>query len=691
MRHTTRQRERERHHVNFIGIDGEGITDENGDHHYVLLSVGDQSYERNGRHLHHDEIFEFLYDQYLEQPDAAFVGFFLGYDFTQWLRTLTENRAEFLLSPRGIAARAPRGTRPMPYMVRIGHEWEIDLLGHKRFKLRPQSARGAKPAPTMYVCDAGPFFQSSLMTVLDPKDWPDGQYPISPEDYEIIKRGKQRRSTARFDTDMIHYNVTENRALSSVMTRLNEGFVQVGVRLKKTQWFGPGQAASAWLNEHCNHYSISAEGHTGVRDIVPEPVLSAATAAYYGGWFELYAHGHVPGSTWEYDINSAYPYAITRLPCLLHGKWVPNIGTAGHDDLTLVHASVTVDHPILGAMPCRSTDGMIFRPRTTVGWYWMDEIAALRRIPGLSIDVSYTSHPALDEDTWSWTYLPCPCPPPMHAVADLYTQRIELGPKGKNSPQGKALKLLYNSMYGKFAQSVGSPRFANPIWASRIPSSTRTQILSAIATHPRGVDDLMMVATDAVYFRTEHPGLELSGTALGAWDGQERSNMTLMMPGVYWDDRTRAAFAAGTDAKLKSRGISARALSACVAQLDDAFSGFDPVTTPALSEQAWPAAEIPLPFSMVSATLAVARHDWASAGRVSSTEVKRLSSWPMRKRDPSRVWWDRGALRTGRYDTTCVSVPYAKNFGMDLDRARDQDMITPDGDISTLFADAFRD
>lgn len=677
MRNPTRQENRELHEVQFVGVDGEGVTLPDGSHHYVLLSVGDHSLERGGKHLHHDEIFEFLYYEFLDNPEAAYVGFFLGYDFTQWLKTIAEQRARRLLSPQGIASRLPTGNtgRVAPFMVQLGQEWEIDLLGHKRFKLRPFTPRGAKPEPTMYVCDAGPFFQTSLLNVLDPAGWPKSDYPISRADYDIILEGKSRRSTAEFDHAMIRYNVTENRALSQVMGHLNAGFVSAGVRLKKNQWFGPGQAASAWLNEHCNHTA------TEVRDVTPNEVLLAAQGSYYGGWFEIFAHGHVPEVSYEYDINSAYPYCIAKLPCLLHGVW--RHSSVASTPWALSYCEPRTDNRILGSLACRSTDGNIFRPSRPTGWYWQHEIDALKSIPGV-----YVEH---RQKSQCWSYEPCDCPPPMRDVEELYQQRIALGTQGKNSPQGKALKLLYNSMYGKFAQSVGSPKHANPIWASLITSLTRTELLTAIGTHPHGVDDLLMVATDAVYFRSPHPGLHLSKTDLGAWDETTKRNLTLMMPGVYWDDNTRIAFKAGKAPKLKSRGISASALAACITQIDDLFTSFDPTRTAALTEPDWPTASIPLPFTMTSATLAVARHKWHTAGEVSTDSVRSLSSWPAHKRNPADTWWDRGVLRTARYDATWTSVPYKKDFGMKLHSTVDTDeMLSPDGDLTTLLRDAFQ-
>lgn len=674
--HAARDLIRARHDVEFIAVDGEGVTDEQGNHHYVLISVGDVSYHRKGTPLHHDEIFEFLYDQFQEHPDAAFVGFFLGYDFTQWLRTLSENRASMLLSPKGIATRQPRSANVhQPFMVTVGNEWQIDMLGHKRFKLRPYMGKGNPPAPTMYICDAGSYFQTSFMNVIDPKGWPSDDYPVDAHDYRVILEGKSKRATAAFDTSMVRYNVTENRVLSQVMGKLNRGFVDAGVRLNKQQWFGPGQAASAWLKDHCNHTSDV------VREATPLDVVEAAIATYYGGWFEIFAHGHVDGASFEFDLNSAYPAAIAVLPCLLHGRWYrPGSRDRGIPSFTLERVTLTATQDTVGAAPYRNRDGAISRPRQVTGWYWKFEVDAL-------IAAGLTRRTHIHE---RWSYDMCDCPPPMAEVKDLYQQRIALGELGKNSPQGKALKLLYNSMYGKFAQSVGNPRFANPLWASAITASTRARIATLIGLHPGGVNDLLMVATDAVFFRSDHPSVAADSTELGAWSRTERHNLTLMMPGVYWDDKARTALVRGDAPKLKSRGISAAALSAVISLMDDRFREFDPVPVAKLGVPGvWPAVEVPLSFAMVTATQAVARHRWETAGTVTADTVRHMSSDPVIKRDPMSVFWDRGVLRTRRWGFAGTSAPYDRRFGMTQAAARADDPYTPDGNISMILHDGF--
>src|SRR6185437_16258359 len=70
----------------WICLDGEGETID-GVHRYVLLGVGNQQIEnRDG--LSWREIFTLI--ELFHKPRRAFCGFYLSYDFTQWLKTLPE-------------------------------------------------------------------------------------------------------------------------------------------------------------------------------------------------------------------------------------------------------------------------------------------------------------------------------------------------------------------------------------------------------------------------------------------------------------------------------------------------------------------------------------------------------------------------------------------------------------------------
>lgn len=709
--HVARVRKKDLHELTFIGVDGEGVNvwrdqldvDSNGeeyvkrvrDHHYVLLSVGDQSLHKNGAELTHDDIFTFLWDQYLANPDAVFVGFYLGYDFTNWLKSIPYWAAKSLLTKEGIAKR--KGTERYDHWpVRDGRwgyqdgkrvlrnaKWEFDVMAGKRFKLRPYVPYDQIPEtvvthkdgtqevkkvtrPWMYICDTGPFFQSSFLTAIDPKNW---ETPIlTDEEYEVIREGKEHRQNAQLDDAMITYNLLENDVLARLMQRVNEGFVTDGIRLGRKQWFGPGQAAQMWMR------NIGVPTGEEIRETVPVWARDAARKCYYGGWFEIFNHGPVPGISYAYDINSAYPAVIANLPCLLHGKWSQGIGKPGRlpaRALRMLYVTAKGKDEWVGALPYRKPDGAILRPREVKGWYWAHEVKAAQRAGLIS---NFTVH--------QWvTYQPCKCDPPMASIRELYEGRLSIG---KNSAAGKGKKLVYNSAYGKLAQSVGNPKYSNSIWASLITAGCRTQILDAIATHPTKTASLLMVATDGIVFKEPHPNLDIHPTRLGAWDADEYHNLSLFMPGLYWDDKTREQIAKNKVPKLKSRGVSARDMSRVINRVDKAWQAIG-------ADNPAPVIYLPIEWAMTTAKQAITRNAWWTCGQITYGGKRILNGRPDAKR--AQLVNRLGALGSLPYqwgptlETTYYEKAFGETFTMDDEVA---EMVTPDGSIGDLQAWAFR-
>jgi hypothetical protein len=754
-----------------------------------MLSVGDRTLWDEGRMLTTGAIFTFLYDCYREDPNATFVGFFLGYDFIQWERGLPEDVARSLLTTDGIKRRTSRvrGGSPYPDAV-VWEGWEFDILAGRRWKIRPHHHQQSRfyrtcrnrtceyeftgdpelrsfdgidaprwmpvgellfnpsegvygrddygglsvkdywhrfdvfgvstPVPNaatnerwMYICDTGPFWQASFLSVINPKGW---DVPICSEDeYDTIVEGKADRGLVAdygevgYYRDMVRYNVLENDILSRVTGRLDSGFrnPDITIRIKPQDWYGPGRAAQTWMDmlgdlthdrsarEH-NRVLVRNPGMTGERrneytisnkDVyhdMPDWAQEAAQNTYYGGWFEQMVHGHV-GTVHEYDINSAYPHVIATLPCLHttgthNGRWtrgdhqqaIPSDGS-----LVIVNARVRGSNPYIGSMPYRTPQGRISRPQNVEGWYWVHELEASMRA-GLT-------------DTWEvieWVaYQPCECSPPFNppsiGIARMYDLRLQAG---KESPQGKGFKLVYNSAYGKTAQSIGNPKYSNPLYASLITAGCRTQILNAIATHPVGPEAVSMVATDGVYFTSPHPSLVLSPTVLGLWDHQEKHDLTQLMPGVYWDKGVRDRILAGDAPGLKSRGVNARDLAKEITSLDQQFHNHrDRVLERTVSD--WPSMTFKVGFLLDSAKSALSQGVWDRAGRVRHDTERNIDSSPASKRDASTVYVDgHGLVRTLPYvdGGHGPSTNYHKTFGYREWQATQDlfgDMVSPDG------------
>jgi len=622
--HVARTIQRKQSQVEFIAVDGESRPDGNTNK-YHILSCGDATLYRNGERLEFAEICRFLYDQFLLNPHAAYVGYYLGYDFTYWLQGLPAERARMLFRPE-LRARTLSGNNRMPFPVEY-QGWVFDILGMKRFKLCP-----VESTKWMYICDVGPFFQTSFLKAIDPSKWPS---PVcTQEEYDIIVEGKTARGQeTQTDEEMIKYNLLENRLLSRLMERMRDGYKKMDIKIPARNWYGPGAAVNVWLNNI--NAPRASERKTEIED--------ALRATYYGGRFEITTHGPV-GTLYEYDINSAYPDAMSTLP-MEGGKWKTDGDL--NDKYCLMHCEVEGASDWLGPVPHRERSGKsVCYPAVVRGWYWAHELKAAKKaglIRSLNVLEIYRYVPGVDFK-------------PFAELRTLYDVRISVG---KETPQGKAIKLVYNSGYGKLAQSVGQPKFANTLYASLITSHCRTKILDAVATHPKGAEAVAMIATDGIYFTSPHPKLKLSDTELGKWSHSKRTEMFLIKPGMYFDG----------EGKVKSRGIGNRDVYKLRETIRNTWESWD------WSGNEWPKFEVKPDFLIISPRAAVHRGTWDQAGIVCGEpfihsfdpRTKRYYEFPLEQFRGKAVRTNvmpisRTALRD-RQDVV-ESTPYDKRFGV---------------------------
>lgn len=646
---------RQRKPTVFVGIDGEGVTDDDGKHTYVLLSIGVESLHANGRPLATDQILQFIWEYSEKAPDAAYVGYFLAYDFAHWARGFTAGKAWLLYSDEGVATRRRKDNHP-PRPVRW-QDWEIDILADRRLRLRK---RGADR--WVYVCDAGHFFQTSLLKAIDPKET--ATPIVTQAEFDIIRAGKMSRASAKFSPEMIRYNVAENQALASLMESLDEGLRAMGVKLRRNQWFGPGQAAQQWLR------SIRAPTGEKLREVTPNVVLEALRASYYSGWFEVAAHGIIPGKAYQYDENSAYPHTIAQLPCFSHGTWTHNAAFS-EAPFHIVYARVSGDNKYYGAMLHRTPQGRVLRPRTSVGWYWCHEL-------GAAMEAGFIN----DVDVFDgWRFSQTCNHLPFFAIADLYQDRLRVG---KKTPIGKAYKLVYNSVYGKLAQSVGEPKYGFGAYASLITAGCRTAMLQAIASHPRGAAETLMIATDSVTFRSPHPTLTLSDR-LGEWSVKEHPQLSLFKPGMYWDE---TAYEGG---ELRSRGVAREEFQELALRIDLLWvTRAEHFFSRGILERMWPTVNVPVKFGFVSPKLAVARRKWDTVGSLATAPVVHTAE-PSDKRDILSQRYEGSHLRestlwTEPYNvafTGVHSTPYDKRFGDELREDIAHSILDPDYRVFT--------
>lgn len=505
----------------WVALDGEGLG--RTPHQYVMMAYSDveghSDLVENENGLTSKQCLNFI----LSIPsDARVCGYYLGYDWTKILQDLPNQLIYRLLRPE---------LRALPKDEGGGFSY-IHWEGYKLHYLAGMM-RIRKGNRMHTVWDLGKFFQAPFVDAIE-------AWEIVAPLADIRKMKDERSRFHAGDWYRIKsYCLSECRALAELATKLEGAHDDVGIRPKS--WHGPGSTASALMKV----LNIGEK-----RGEHPREVLQAADYAFFGGRFEHSMIG-MREQVYGFDIVSAYPYQAYYLPCLTHSKWKLVKRERGLQSArqACVHFDVQdIGSEVWAPLPCRLKNGSIVFPRSGFsGWVWLDEYrAAVENWNGVRFREAWVLH----QD--------CDCQP-FSELLSLFRQRVALGKSGR----GRILKLALNSVYGKLAQTIGSPQFASRIWSGMITSGTRAQLLRLLAKHKdRG--NVLALATDGL-FTTERvpvPYPPLYPDLLGSWESSKPHDMVFVRPGIYWS----------TDGEtVRARGIGRRQLQ----QRDAVLTGIE--------------------------------------------------------------------------------------------------------------------
>ena len=537
-----------------IGIDGEGKG--RRPHIYNYLAAADENGRtwsvENAQGLTTVQCLDFI----LSLPTRSLVvGFALGYDRTKWLADIDNDNLRLLVNEKLRQSRVKTKTGwRIVYKPIKWRGYKINLINGK--------LSVTKGTHTTSVWDVFKFYQSKFTKAL--KAWKIGDQTA----IEHMERMKDKRSA--FDTvpdaEIKAYCKTECLNLAKLARALIDAHKAAGLELK--HYYGAGSTASALLTNI---------GYGSKRGEHPKEMEDAICRAFFGGRFENAVIGQIDGPVYNYDISSAYPYHISLLPCLEHGKWTRTTGGTIRDlrNATLALCHWSTDNRALGfeyqgrwgALPVRAKDGTIAFPLNAKGgWCWKDEfLMASEHGWEATCDVAWLYH------------TDCDCKP----FADLprmYLERLRLG---KEDGRGQPFKLGPNAVYGQLARSVGvNPPFQSWIAAGNITSSTRAQLLQAIVNSKRA-DNVVMFATDGVWSREpiEFPPPRDTGTShvakpLGGWEEKVfPRGVFCVRPGVYFPINPTA----DEINEVRARGLGKKVLYERWGDIVDAWNAGDDV------------------------------------------------------------------------------------------------------------------
>lgn len=479
-----------------VAYDGEGVTI--GDSHYytmlAAMSSDDMVYRavENKRGLKTATIFRFLLDMHRDNPNAIHIIYGGSYDFNMWLADLSRAEAERLYTAQSVY-------------------WRDYRLAWKRGKSFTITQRD--PKQTITIFDVVSFFQRSFVTACD--EYLGERF----ERREMIVANKAGRSTFTLadSAKVAEYNEAELRNLIRLFIELRERLNNVNLRPRR--WDGPGAIAAALLDR---------EGVRAAIGPVPDAVAEAARYAYAGGRFEDLQFGHVESPAWEYDINSAYPAALSHVPNLVGGYWENHSGPP-QAAFSLIRVSwEAYDLELPGPCFIRAENGTISYPARGTNWIWRPEYDVLveycRRGYG-----TFTIHEV-------WDYWEPDKPKPFAFIPGLYRKRQAL--KRARDGAHVGLKLALNSLYGKLAQQIGArydsksgwkiPPYHCLEWAGYTTAFCRATVLRAVLND---LDAVIAFETDAV-FTTRPLDVPLSD-ALGEFGVLEFSDLTYVQSGLY--------------------------------------------------------------------------------------------------------------------------------------------------------------
>lgn len=504
----------------FVGVDGEG-GDIDGKHEYLLLRAGSNNADgavlETGKPLNTYECLAFLAD--LPRDQRIYVSFAFDYDVTMIIRHLPPAKIARLFDRESRAVVDKEGKWTSAYYpLEVGQgQFEIDYLPHKEFKVR---RKGDKKWTT--INDTFTFFQSSFVNALRKfychkvgDDWVlnEDEPAVFGTMIDLIALGKEKRNEFTYvDENEREYNQIECDMLERLMHKFRQLCTSLDIHPGK--WQGPGNLVQAIFKR---------EGVPGKQfNFVDDEVWSHANEAYYGGRFEAAAYGEINQTVWQYDINSAYAASYKNLPCLRHATWerfdnVSNIRKCTRPgDIYFADVSFRHRKPARWyTLPVRNTKGNLVFSRIGRGWYWHPELEEANKHATLTVHRVYKLVSHCDCKYFDWVYR-------------LYAERDKVG---KDSGRGKVLKIVLATIYGKLAQSIGHPVYANPIWSGIVVSHCRATLINA-ALQVDGGADVLMLATDGM-FCTRPRKLDI-GKDLGQWTETKHNDMFIVMSGVYF-------------------------------------------------------------------------------------------------------------------------------------------------------------
>lgn len=238
---------------------------------------------------------------------------------------------------------------------------------------------------------------------------------------------------------------------------------------------------------------------------IPESMFKKFLKAYYGGRFEITRKGFIENIS-MYDIKSAYPFAMSKMPILSKNPICKNIWRKSEHALYGSY-EITAKMPdeYLGLLPVR--EKVLYFPTGKFSKYWVDKIT-LDKIESLGIPYQFHSGIEIYDNNVDYRLSPL--------ILKLYNIKED----SKNPEVVRmAAKIILNSLYGKFIQLIDDTTLELVEEIERLDEINAIDLFSVFdkyyeKIHTNNFNVGKLFAPQYASFITSHTRLQLFDVAL---------------------------------------------------------------------------------------------------------------------------------------------------------------------------------
>ena len=482
--------------MDFICFDGETKNNK-----YVLFG-NNNCYIKNKKGLSSIECFTWLWNE-LQTKDKPVI-FRIEFDINFWVIDFPNQKKIDLFNCKIV-------------------QWENFTLRYFRHKFLELRRDGKKKI----IYDVYSFFNKSFLKVIKLLD-----IDLTILEKEVLELGKKDRENnfkLMNEKEIILFNKNEciitSKICDTIYVLMKKSYFFNQYHKEKDFYTTSFYGASAIANKFLNNFDLQASNFTMM--FTDDKIKKVIKSAYYGGRMEALKIGTFR-YVFMYDINSSYPAAINELREIKNiylktdSFFIKDLKQIykfmGVVDTNLYYISMEIfDIEMIGLLPIRHKSGMLFFPKKVKGWYYGIEVnQIIEYAKKYFIDVIILKEIVFELGDKIFN----------NEINTIYKQRVKL--KQNDDIQHYIYKIMLNSIYGKFAQRVGSAKHQNFYYAGYITAKTRALLLKAVIKNPY---DVIFFATDGILIKKK---LKVKQSLqLGFWEEKNIKIAKVILSGVY--------------------------------------------------------------------------------------------------------------------------------------------------------------